>query len=116
MRLLTFFLVMPLLFVGPAAVRADSLDDELVLRGVGLKTDGASLLDFFRKRIGPPPSAEQLTALRHRLGDRSPTEREKACGELTAYGSAAIPVLREVARDPDSREAAANARRSLQGV
>jgi HEAT repeat protein len=116
LTLLSLLLFFTFLLGGVAPARADSLDDELVLRGVGLKTDGASLLDFFRKRIGPPPATEQLAVLSRQLGDKSPAVREKACGELTALGSVAIPVLREVSRDPDDREAAANARRCLQGV
>src|SRR5438552_128274 len=104
MRLFLFLLILSLLGA-PGAARADSLDDELALRGVGLKTDGASLLAFFRKRIEPPPSGEQLAELARRLGDKSPAVREKACGELTAVGAAAIPALREVLRDPDEREA-----------
>jgi hypothetical protein len=75
--------------------------DEQILRDAGVATNGAALLDFFRKRTIAVPDQEKLKQLVRQLGDDSFEMRERASNELARLGAVAAPVLREALRDPD---------------
>jgi HEAT repeat protein len=120
MRLRSFALLLTagcLLAVARPVAAADDMDasqsDEQLLRTAGLTTDGPGLLDFFHKRSADSADRDKLAALVRQLGDKSPEVREKATAELVALGPAAVPLLRQAAKDPDEAEAAERARRCL---
>ncbi len=100
--------------------RADDKDsvlaDELRLKNAFQKTDGASLVAFLRTRAEGEASSEKLAELITALESNSIAERQKACGELVAIGSPAIPALREAARRVDSPDSSALARRCLKAI
>jgi HEAT repeat protein len=100
-----------------AAADADTtLSDEQTLRAAGLRTDGASLLEFFRRRTLASVEPEQLAVLVKRLGGGPDAGRDKAAEELVGLGPLAVTALRQVARDPDDQEVGARARRCLQAL
>ncbi len=83
---------------GPAAQLAE---DERVLRAEKIPTDGAGLLDYFRRRTASP--AEQVT-INHwieLLGDNSYLVRENASRKLVERGPAALAALRRALDHPD---------------
>jgi HEAT repeat protein len=92
---------------------APSGGDEGLLRSVGISTDGASLLNYFRLRGRGEAKPERLAALVEQLGDKSLLVAQKACGELAAIGAPAIPVLRQAVKDPDRQQIARLAQRCL---
>jgi HEAT repeat protein len=65
-------------------------------------TDGPTLLDEVRKRTPTPEGTARTRELVRRLGDGSFEQRERADAELLALGRAALPLLREAAKDPDA--------------
>lgn len=87
--------------------------DEGLLRSVGISTDGASLLGYFRVRGRGAAKPDQLGALLEKLGDKSLIVAQKACGELAAIGAPAVPALRQAAKDPDRQQIARLAQRCL---
>src|SRR5262245_32159418 len=94
-------LFVPVLAV-PSAALADgqSAADEQRLHRAGLKTDPASLLEFFRSRTvrSDPQQVKKLIA---QLAARSFAVRERATTGLIALGAQAVPQLEEASRDPD---------------
>jgi HEAT repeat protein len=90
--------------------------DETMLKAASLPTDGAGLLEFFRQRTRGEAQPERLAELIKGLSAAKPTDREKAAGELVAAGPIAIPLLRQVVKDPDAAETAALARRCLESL
>jgi len=115
-------LLLPLaaLFLAVAAMPARAADDkdsiladELRLKNAFQNTDGASLVKFLSTRARGEASQEKLTELIDSLDSKKPAERQKACGELVAIGSPAVPYLRRAARDVDAPDTAALARRIL---
>src|SRR5262249_22269176 len=86
------------------------------LKNAFQKTDGASLVSFLRTRAEGEASPEKLNELVEALESRSVADRQKACGELVAIGSPAIPTLREAARRVDFPDSAAQARRCLKAL
>jgi HEAT repeat protein len=101
-----------------ASVRPDEITkaDEQTLQAVGLRSDGATLLDFFHKRTGGEAKPEQVSELVRRLGDKDATVREKATGELVSLGTVAVPWLRAASKDPDDLETANRARKCLEHI
>jgi HEAT repeat protein len=94
MRLPLFLALATALLITPFAA-ADGRDaDERTLREAGVGTDGAALLQFFKKRIINNADRDSIAALIKRLGDDSFDEREKASAELIALGPRAEPQLR----------------------
>jgi len=65
------------------------------------RTDGATLLEEFRKRTLTSGDLERIETLIRKLGDKSFRIREQAMADLTAYGNAVVPRLREVTRGGD---------------
>jgi outer membrane protein assembly factor BamB len=92
--------------LSPVLVRADppaegqkadpNLADEQTLRKVGLPTDTAALLTYFRKRTFAEPNPERLASLIEALNSESFPEREKAHAELLQMGSSVLPLLRKM--------------------
>jgi hypothetical protein len=79
--------------------------EEKVLRGAGVDPAGPALLQLLRSHGHDPARLERVRALVRRLGDDSFEEREKAARELVAAGAAAVPLLRQAARDSDAEVA-----------
>jgi HEAT repeat protein len=93
---------------------ADSqLSDEQLLRSAGLSPDGPALVEFFKARTRLTADRAKIAAAIAQLGSKKAEEREKAMGELVAYGPLAVAQLRQASRDPDEPVAAAAARRCL---
>jgi outer membrane protein assembly factor BamB/HEAT repeat protein len=88
-----------------AAVRAADADsvraDEQVLRDAGQASDGAGLLDYFRKRTLVDADRRKIADLIRRMGDDSYSVREKASQEILLVGPAALGQLREATKDAD---------------
>ncbi len=120
LRLSAFLFAITFVFLlrGPAsAADTDPVhNEEQALRAAGLGTDGAALLDFFKKRTSAEASRDKLSTLVRQLGDKTPAVRDKAAGELVALGLIAIPVLRQASKDPDDLETANRARRCLESI
>jgi HEAT repeat protein len=96
---------------GPAG-EAPAARDELLLRGAGLPGDGAGLLAYLRQRGREVPDPERLAGLLRALGSADPAAARRACAELLGVGPAAVPLLRQAAKD-DAPAATALARRCL---
>jgi HEAT repeat protein len=109
-----------LLLAGAASVRAAEdpavAADEAVVRSAGLAADGTALLDFFQLRTKGTASPERLKSLIKDLGADTAAVREKACGELVSVGPAAIPLLRQAAKDIDVPVSSGLARRCLNAL
>lgn len=90
--------------------------DEVALRAASLPTTPAGLLEFFRRRTGPAPTAERLAELISKLGSREPGPRERAMAELIGYGQAVVPALRTLLHPAEDLEAAKRARTCLQAI
>src|SRR5262245_2432374 len=101
-----------------AVARADEATqaDEQALQAVGLRADGATLLEFFRKRTAGEVKPERVTEWIRQLGGKSAPVREKATGELVSLGTIAIPWLRQASKDPDDLETASRARKCLEHI
>jgi HEAT repeat protein len=96
----------------PAAEGAPAGQDEWLLRGIGLPTDGAGLLAYLRQRT-QDPDPERLAGLLRDLGSEDPLTARQACASLLGVGPLAVPHLRQAARDPEAGRAAVLARRCL---
>src|SRR5215471_3477478 len=90
--------------------------DEQALQAVGLRSDAATLLDFFRKRTAGEAKPDRVSELVRQLGDASAAVREKATGELVSLGTIAVPWLRQAVKDPDDLETANRARKCLEHI
>jgi HEAT repeat protein len=90
--------------------------DEMTLKEVGLATDGAGLLDFFRTRTRGDAPPERLAELIAALHGPDAAARTRAAAELVAIGPPSIPLLRQTVKDPDAAEAAGLARRCLHAL
>jgi HEAT repeat protein len=64
-------------------------------------TEGPGLLDEVRKRTLRPDDGAKVVALVRQLGDDAFEAREQAQAALRQLGTAALPALRQAARDPD---------------
>src|SRR5262245_4956800 len=91
----------------------NTAEDELKLKNAFQNADGPSLVSFLRTRARAEVSKEKLTELIEALDSKNAAARFKACAELVAVGSPAVPMLRRAARDIDAPEAAALARQCL---
>jgi hypothetical protein len=98
-----------------AAADAARAADEAFLREAGLKTDGAALLEFFRKRTPTEADQARLAAAVRRLGDNAYPVREKASNDLIGAGRSALPFLRPALNDRDL-EIARRARRAIDAI
>jgi hypothetical protein len=94
---------------------ATNAADEATLKSAGVKTDGPSLLEFFRRRTLSDAEQARLVDTVRLLGDGSFSVREKASADLLAAGRSALPFLRPAVKDPDL-EIALRARRCLEAI
>jgi hypothetical protein len=74
---------------------------ETALRGAGIRTDGPSLLTFFRSRTLSEEDRARLAATIRKLGDDSFPVREEASKALIRAGRIARPLLLAARKDPD---------------
>lgn len=70
-------------------------EDHKALRDVGVKTDGASLLEYFRKRTFAEADPAKVKNLIRDLGDEDFQVREKAHLELLTLGPGAVAGLKQ---------------------
>jgi HEAT repeat protein len=96
-----------------ASPSSSGVGDEALLRSVGISTNGASLLTYFRLRSNNEVKPEHISALIEKLGNESVLVAQKACGELAAIGAPAVPALRRAVKDPDRHQIARLAQRCL---
>jgi HEAT repeat protein len=75
--------------------------DEQFLQENGIKTDDAGLLAFLRSKSQYDDDLLNLPRLVRQLGDPVPGKRDEAERKLTAIGLAALPALRQAAKDRD---------------
>jgi hypothetical protein len=107
-----------LILPGGSCLHADESEiaaDEAICKEAGLLTNGAALVEFFRKRTPSESVRAELAAKVRQLGDRSFRVREKATEKLVTAGRLASPLLREALHDPDV-EIARRAERCLQQI
>lgn len=89
--------------------------EEKILREAKSDVTGPALLAFLRSRTPSASSLDRVRALIRKLGDDGFTVREQASHDLIAFGSLAIPLLREATRNND-REIVRRARACLQAI
>src|SRR5581483_9282960 len=75
--------------------------DQNLLREVGLKFDGAALLDYFRARTFKEADPKRVTALIKQLGDDDFPTREKAFTSLLQIGPGALVGIKQAESDKD---------------
>lgn len=109
-----------LLLLAVAGVGAGDNDitseDEQLLRSAGLSTDMPHLVAFLRTRSRTAPEPGRIAHLIKQLGSQDAGPHRTAAAELVAWGSLALPALRELASDLAAPEAAARARRCLEAI
>jgi hypothetical protein len=90
--------------------------DQDLLKAAGLTGDGATLLDFFRKRTLPSPDPGTIKALIKQLDHDEFSVLEQAAEELVKYRRFAEPLLLEALKRPDSLELTRRAQRCLERI
>jgi cyclophilin family peptidyl-prolyl cis-trans isomerase len=104
------------LFFFPVAVMGAFVSspesDEETLKAVGLGTDDAALIDFFRSKIPADADREKIAALIRDLGAEGFRVREIAAIELVKMGDKATSLLRQ-AKDSRDLEVARRAEQCL---
>jgi HEAT repeat protein len=100
---------------GSAAAIALS-PDEQTLKNAHVPATGPGLLAFFHQRSRPEVQPAKLTELVRQLGDKSVEVQERAAGELVAWGTPALPRLRQAANSLDDLDTASRARGCLQAI
>jgi HEAT repeat protein len=101
---LAWLFSLALLIAASALLSADESDikaDEKVLQEKNLKTDGPSLLEFFKQRTLNDAELFQVEALIQQLGANSFAKREVATAKLIARGPVIVPILKKYFDDPD---------------
>jgi cyclophilin family peptidyl-prolyl cis-trans isomerase len=92
----------PLAVMGAFAPQPDKSDvHEETVKAVGLGTDDAALIDFFRSKTPTDADRDRIAALIRDLGADEFRVREMASSELVKIGDAAISLLRQA---KDSRD------------
>ncbi len=94
-----------LLIAMPAAALAQTSAtdaDRALLQGVGLKTEGPALLDYFRQRTFKQPDPAELARLLKQLGSDSFALRDQAQQDLLKMGLAVIAGLKQAEEHPDT--------------
>jgi hypothetical protein len=101
-RCLLLLLPLSLVLVKVQAAEPDeSAAHKAVLEAAGIKSEGPTLLDFFRKRTPSEADRGRLSALIRQLGADTFLARNKASEDLVAAGRKAIPFLRVGLEDSD---------------
>jgi hypothetical protein len=94
------------------------LSDQEVLTNANLKTDAASLLQFFQERTVSAQDRQAMSALIPKLGADDFATREKAYAELLARGPRALAVLHQALKketDSEIRGRAESLRKRIEG-
>ena len=86
--------------------------DVKLLQAAGVQTDGAGLVEFFRKQVVSEEQRRNIGELIKQLGDDSFKVREQASEKLIALGPAALPALQQALNHRDV-EVARRAERCL---
>src|SRR5262245_50238977 len=105
MRRLTLLSAAALLLLAvnlPAQDEDSALADEKKLKDAYQGTDSKSILEFLDVRARGEVDPKALAGLTKDLDSRDASTRQKACRQLVAIGTPAIPKLRLVARDPQA--------------
>src|SRR5205085_407472 len=102
-----FLLSVALLATVLGSVRADEAEeltkyDEQVLKNAGIGTNGADVLEFFRKRTLTADDLRTVPRLVRQLGDNDFDQREEASKKLTDFGPPVLPLLRPMMIDRDA--------------
>lgn len=90
-----------LAFVSPCWAQAPDTDAKL-LQSIGLKTDGPSLLEYFKQRTFKEANPGEVAKLITMLGDDSFHKREKAQKDLLQLGQTALVGLKLAENNPDT--------------
>src|SRR5262245_53741248 len=90
-----------LMLLAAPFVRADSPDEERLLRQANIPTDGSSLIALVRKSTPLHVDVRNIGTLVERLGSEDFIERERAVQDLIALGALAAPHLRQALRHGD---------------
>src|SRR5438132_13240411 len=114
--LVAFFLVPGLLWTVIARGAETSSPDQQLLKAAGLPTDGGGLLAFFHMRTHPEEERALIPSLIEQLGAGTSDARNLAAGRLVALGPAAVPLLRQAAKDPDEPAIMTGAQRCLAAI
>src|SRR5262249_35720815 len=104
---------------GPAAAgrpNAETVRDENALRAAGLKTDDASLVEFFRSRTLSPAQQERFRVLVKQLASPSYHQRIKATAALIKMGPPVKALLQTVKDQTRDAETARRAELCLRKV
>ena len=109
-------IVLSVALISVARADESTQADEQALQAVGLRSDGPTLLEFFRRRTAGEVKPEHVAELVRQLSDKAAPVREKATGELVSLGTMVIPWLRQASKDPDDLETAARARKCLEYI
>jgi hypothetical protein len=90
-------------------------EDERLLKRAKLQTDGASLIDYLRKRTPSGTDTAKIKMLIDQLGDDNFEVREKSTTALIGVGPPAVPQLRQAAESEDT-EIKRRANQCLQAI
>jgi hypothetical protein len=74
---------------------------ERSLKDMEIPVENEGLLKYLRSRVQAGDPIEKVKQLIRQLGDDAFEVREKATKDLIAVGQAAVPLLRQAAKDPD---------------
>lgn len=89
---------------------------EKTLEAKGLKTDGASLLKFFRQRTLTPADRLQVETWIEQLGSNSFRVRETATARLIERGPVVVKMLQEAERHPPDLEVKIRAKECIDTI
>ena len=91
-------------------------EDQKTLQAVGVGVDGASILDYYRKRTFTEADPTKVKDLINDLGSKNFLAREKAYGELQKLGPAALVALKQAEshRLTETRRRAAELRQMIE--
>jgi hypothetical protein len=76
-------------------------EDERILKAAKIGTDGAAVLDYFKKQFEGGTDRERIAALVRQLGDDAFDRREEATNQLIALGEPAVPFLKDALKSAD---------------
>jgi outer membrane protein assembly factor BamB len=84
-----------------AGAPKETAEDEKALQAAGVKTDGASLLEFFRHRSLSAEEKTKIEKLIEQLGATAFKTREQATAALIARGPVVLELLHQAQRSAD---------------
>jgi hypothetical protein len=99
-----------------AADQKPTSADERLLEKTGLKTDGASLLTFFRQRTLTPVDRALAEDLIQKLGANSFRVREQATARLLERGPVVVELLKKVLEHPPDLEVVIRAEECIKQI